>query len=545
MPALLPRPRLLEASDGTFVLGPDTRIGTVPELRAAALRLRETLTRSTGLAIELIAGEGGAGEGDTPDIRFRLDGTLADEEYVLDTDRSGVVIAAASERGAHAGVQTLLQLLPAVVYRDAPLPGERWEVPCVHIEDGPRFRWRGVMLDVVRHFLPPREVRLFIDLLAMHRLNTLHLHLTDDQGWRLQIRRYPLLAEVGGWRPESQVGAGPTAWTDGRPHGGYYTQDDIREIVAYAAARGITVVPEIELPGHVQAAIAAYPELGVTGERMQPWTGWGINPLALNVEESTVQFFRNVFDEVIELFPSPFIGVGGDECSKAQWREDPRTQERMRELGVANEEELQSWFIGQIDEHLTARGRRLLGWDEILEGGLAEGATVLSWRGIVGALAAARTGHDVIACPEDTVYLDYRQSEDPGEPIPVATVTTVEDVYGFTPVPEGLSQEQAQYVLGGQANLWTEHIDSPRMLDYYAFPRLCALAEALWTEGEREFAEFAPRMEQHLARLDARGVEYRRAEGPLPWQQRPGVPGRPASKEEAAAHVAAITANIA
>ncbi len=536
MASVLPRPRVLTALDGAFTLTSETRLAADEPLAAAAHLLRSVVGRATGFALD-----------NAPDasIELRVDDTLAAEGYRLRVSPDAVRIEAATETGALWAVQTLLQLLPAAVHRAAPLPGIRWSIPAVAIEDEPRFAWRGAMLDVARHFLPVREVLRFIDLLALHRLNTLHLHLTDDQGWRIEILRYPRLTEFGSWRPESQVGAGETAGFDGRPHGGFYRQDDIREIVAYAAARGITVVPEIELPGHAQSALAAYPELGVTGESVQTWTEWGINHNVFNVEESTIEFLCHVFDEVVELFPSPFVHVGGDECPKDQWRADPRTQERMRELGVADEHALQSWFISRIGAHLASRGKRLLGWDEILEGGLAEGATVLSWRGWAGAIAAARAGHDVIACPEDTVYLDYRQSDDPAEPIPVATVTTVADVYAFDPVPPELTAEQARHVLGGQANIWTEHADSPRTIDYLAFPRLSALAEALWTTEPRDLAEFESRLPRHLQRLDALGVEYRHADGPRPWQLRPGIPGRPSDRAESAAYVAELTANIA
>jgi hexosaminidase len=340
------------------------------------------------------------------------------------------------------------------------------------------------------------------------------------------------------------VGAVRTAPGDGRPHGGFYTQDDVREIVAYAAERFITVVPEIESPGHVQAALAAYPELGVTGQPMDVWTRWGISPNVLNAEESTVDFFTGVLDEVLELFPSRYIGVGGDECPKDQWRADDRTRRRAAELGLAGADHLQTWFIGRLDDHLTAAGRRLFGWDEILEGDLGAGATVASWRGMTGAVAAARRGHDVVACPDDLVYLDYRQSESPDEPIPVAIPLTLRDVYAFDPVPAQLTPEQARHVLGGQANIWTEHADSPRAVDYLAFPRLCAVAEALWSAGERDFTEFEARLHHHLARLDALGVEYRHADGPLPWQKRPGVPGRPQTRQQRTVHIAQLVANI-
>ncbi|WP_157487634.1 beta-N-acetylhexosaminidase [Leifsonia sp. Root112D2] len=543
---LIPRPASFDERDGEFLLDADTRIAAPASLSGVVAWLQAALRPATGLPLGQIADTASAG-GDNA-IELSLEPSLGHEAFRLEVVSEGIRITGGDAAGVFYGCQALLQLLPPTVYRRAAVADAHWRIRCVSITDAPRFGWRGAMLDVARHFMPKHDLLRFIDLMAMHRLNTLHLHLTEDQGWRIEIRRYPRLTEVGSWRQESQVGAeggGPAPGFDGRPHGGFYTQDDIREIVAYAAARFVTVVPEIETPGHAQAAIAAYPELGVTSESLKPWTRWGVNENVLNVEESTLEFFTNVFDEVMELFPSAYIGVGGDECPKVQWASDARTQKRMRELGVENEEQLQSWFITRLDDHLTARGRRLFGWDEILEGGLAPGATVASWRGMAGAIAAARRGHDVVSCPDDQVYLDYRQSDAPDEPIPVATVLSVEDVYAFDPVPSELSAAEAAHVLGGQANIWTEHMDSPRIVDYFAFPRLCALAEALWSTGERDYAEFSTRLDEHLARLDAIGVEYRHPDGPRPWQTRPGIPGRPATRAQREEYMAQITAGIA
>jgi hexosaminidase len=538
---LLPRPLRVDERPGEFVL--DDGTGVVADATAApvAAWLRAQLAAATGLPLA-----GGAGAGA---ITLAADPSLAEEEYRLAVEPDGVRIDGGSAAALAHGAQTFLQLLPPAVYRRGALDGVRWAAPACRIADRPAFRWRGLMLDVARHFLPKHDILRMVDLLAMHRMNVLHLHLTDDQGWRMEIRRYPRLTEVGAWRSESPVGFGPDALTDGRPHGGFYTQDDLREIVAYAGARGITVIPEIESPGHVQAAIAAYPELGVASgdEPREVWTRYGISGNVLNLEESTVAFFRNVLDEVVDVFPSVFIGIGGDECRKEQWRDDPRTQQRLREIGASSEEEGQSWFVRRLDAHLSARGRRAYGWDEILEGGLAPGATVASWRGETGAVVAARQGHDVVLCPDRVLYFNYRQSEMPEEPIPLVTVTTVRDVYEFDPVPAELTAAQRAHVLGAQANLWTEYIDQPRGLDYYAFPRLAALAEALWTAdeaGERSWGEFVPRLEAHLARLDAVGVEYRRADGPLPWQQRPGIPGAPRDRADRAAELAELTAPI-
>ncbi|GAA5230046.1 beta-N-acetylhexosaminidase [Arthrobacter cryoconiti] len=533
---LLPRPVHEEQMPGEFMLTAQTTLSHHPGLESVAISLQNSLRSATGFPVPVDVEQG--------NISLLLDPGLGESEYSVSISPNTVEILGGDAAGVFYGCQTFLQLLPAAIFRSAPVANVQWSAPACHIADKPRFGWRGIMLDVVRHFLPKREIFRFIDLMAMHKLNTLHLHLSDDQGWRVEILRYPKLTQIGAWRRETQVGAGANAGADGRPHGGYYTQGDIREIVAYARLRFIDVVPEIETPGHVQAALAAYPELGVTDQTLEVYTRWGINYNVLNVEDSTVEFFNNVFDEIMDIFPGKYIGVGGDECPKDQWRNDPRSLERMADLGLNRVEDLQSWFIAQMETHISAHGRRIFGWDEILEGELAPTATVASWRGMTGARSAARRGHDVVCCPDDLAYFDYRQSLLPSEPIPVSIPLGVAEVYGFDPVPHGLSPEQALHILGGQANLWTEHIDSARMLDYMAFPRLCAMAEVLWATGEKDLAAFTPRLEAHLARLDAVGVEYRQAEGPLPWQQRPGVKGRPETHQERAALIAKLVASI-
>ena len=565
---LLPRPATYQAEPGEFTLTTTTSILIgAPELADTAHWLQSALRPATDLPLPIASAAAGSAAADSAAadpagaaaaaaaaISLELRPELGEEAYRLTTGPTGVVIVGGDAAGVFYGCQALLQLLPAAVYRRASVSvaatasasaDVRWAGPAVTICDAPRFRWRGAMLDVARHFLPKREVLRFIDLMALHRLNTLHLHLTEDQGWRVEILRYPRLTEVGAWRRESQVGAGPTAGTDGRPHGGFYTQTDIREIVAYAAARHIVVIPEIDIPGHSQAAIAAYPELGIDpSQQLEVRTRWGVNPNVLGAEESTITFYRGVLDEVMDLFPSALIGLGGDECPKDAWRADARTQELIRERGLGDEKGLQAWFISELSAHVASRGRRTFGWDEMLEGPLPDGTVIASWRGMTGAVTATRRGFDVVSCPDHDVYLDYRQSELPDEPIPVSIPLTLEDTYGFEPVPEGFSADQAAHVLGGQANVWTEHIDSPRTLDYYVFPRLCAIAEALWSTGKRDFAEFRPRLDEHLRRLDALDVEYRREGGPRPWQTRPGVPGRPYTRAERAAHTAKVTADI-
>ncbi|MGW4408468.1 beta-N-acetylhexosaminidase [Nonomuraea sp. NPDC004702] len=532
---IVPRPVSHGTRRGRFVLDGRTALTADPALTGVAAWLRAELGQVTGG--ELLPGTPGPGT-----ITLGLGDDLGPEAYRLSVGDDGVAIDAGGPAGAFYGAQTFRQLLPAAAYRRSPA-AEPLVAPGVHIEDEPRFGWRGCLLDVARHFMTKHDLLRFIDLMALHKLNVLHLHLTDDQGWRVEIRRYPRLTEVGAWRRESQTG-----WNgamDGRPHGGYYTQDDLREIVAYAAARHITVVPEIDLPGHTQAAIAAYPELGNLGTPLEVRTTWGIGRNVLNAEDATVAFFKNVLDEVLELFPSPYVCVGGDECRKEQWRESPSAQRRIRELGLRDEEELQSWFIHQFDDFLAARGRRLVGWDEILEGGLAPGAVVASWRGDLGAVAAARRGHDVINCSNTQVYFDYRQGPGEDEPVPFGTVLALEDVYAFEPVPAQLRDDPAaERVLGAQCGVWTELIDSNRRVDYMVFPRLAAFAETVWGPPGRDLEDFRARLAGHLQRLAAIGVEYRPESGPLPWQTRPGVPGRPEDPKEWQATIDAWTSNL-
>jgi hexosaminidase len=390
----------------------------------------------------------------------------------------------------------------------------------VSIEDAPRFPWRGAHLDAGRHFMPTGFVKKFIDLLALHKMNTFHWHLTDDQGWRIEIKKYPKLTTVGAWRTESVIGRqqaqrDPAQWKfDGEPHGGYYTQDDVREVVAYAKARHITIVPEIEMPGHAVAAIAAYPELGVTGESIPVATHWGIYDDILNADPATIGFMQDVLTEVMDLFPGPYIHIGGDEAAKAKWKASSRIQARIKELGAGDENGLQSWFIRQMDDFLTARGRRLIGWDEILEGGLAANATVMSWRGTKGGIAAAQAGHDVVMAPNSHTYFDYYQSRDTAaEPIAIGGFLPLETVYSYEPVPAEIDAEHAKHVLGAQGQLWTEYMRDPRRVEYMAFPRMSALSEVVWTPAAgKDYADFRARLETHLKRLKALDVNYR----PLP-----------------------------
>ncbi|WP_328736110.1 beta-N-acetylhexosaminidase [Streptomyces bobili] len=529
---IIPAPRAVEGPTRCGVLLDDsTVLWAAPGTGSTERWLRATLGAALGLPLRPGPEEARGG------VRLLVDDTLGPESYRLSViaDR-GVEIRGGDPAGVFWGAQTLRQLLGPEAFRRAPVrPGTRYGVPHQIIEDGPRFHWRGLLLDVARHFMPKEGVLRHLDLMAAHKLNVLHLHLTDDQGWRVEIERHPRLTEVGSWRSRTKFGHRASPLWDERPHGGFYTQDDIREIVAYAAERHITVVPEIDVPGHSQAAIAAYPELGNTDvvdtRSLSVWDTWGINPNVLAPTDNTLRFYEGVFEEVLALFPSEFIHVGGDECPKEQWRDSPTAQARIGELGLAGEDGLQAWFIGHFDTWLAARGRRLIGWDEILEGGLADGAAVSSWRGYAGGIAAARAGHDVVMCPEQYVYLDHRQDGGAEEPVPIGYVRTLEDVYRFEPVPPGLTPEEAAHVLGTQANVWTEAMEDPARVDYQVFPRLAAFAEVAWSRlpapERRDFAGFERRMVAHYERLDALGVGYRPPGGPKPWQKRPGVLGRP------------------
>ncbi|MEU3824397.1 beta-N-acetylhexosaminidase [Streptomyces sp. NPDC029080] len=535
---LIPAPRAVEGrTEGGVPLDRDTTLWAGPGTERTERWLRATLGASLGL--RLPPGPRDAGNA----VRLLLDDALEPEAYRLGAVAGrGVEIRGGGPAGVFWGAQTLRQLLGPDAFRRAPVrPDAGLRVPHQVVEDAPRFRWRGLLLDVARHFMPKEGVLRYLDLMAAHKLNVLHLHLTDDQGWRIEIRRYPGLTETASWRSRTKFGHRASPLWDEKPHGGYYTQDDIREIVAYAAERHISVVPEIDVPGHSQAAIAAYPELGnadvVDTAALSVWDTWGVSANVLAPTDTTLRFYEGVFEEVLELFPadaaefSGFVHVGGDECRKEQWTESVTAKTRIADLGLTDEDELQSWFIGHFDAWLSARGRRLIGWDEILEGGLAPGAAVSSWRGYAGGIAAARAGHDVVMCPEQYVYLDHRQAPGEDEPVPIGFVRTLEDVYRFEPVPAGLTEEEARRVLGTQANVWTEAMEDAARVDYQTFPRLAAFAEVAWSSlpapAERDFAGFERRMAAHYRRLDALGVAYRPPTGPRPWQRRPGVPGRP------------------
>jgi len=409
-------------------------------------------------------------------INYDPKSEIPEEGYKLDISADSVVLSGSALQGIFYGIQTLRQII-------LQCPKSILLIPAEKIYDFPRFPWRGMHLDVSRHFMPKEFIKKYIDYLAFLKMNVFHWHLVDDQGWRIEIREYSALTDVGGFRNETLIGhySDEPRKYDGERYGGYYTQNDIREIVAYASKNFITIVPEIEIPGHSQAAIASYPELGCTTDTVNVRSIWGISPYIYNVEESTFTFLDHVFDEVVELFPSKYIHIGGDEALKDQWKKSEAVQRKMKELGLANEEELQSYFIRRIEEHLLEKGRNIIGWDEILEGGLAPTAAVMSWRGTEGGIEAAGNDHFVVMTPTEYCYFDYYQSKNPDEPLAIGGYLPIEKVYSYNPVPDELEEDKEKYILGVQGNVWTEYLKTPEDVEYMIFPRIFAMSEIQWT----------------------------------------------------------------
>lgn len=512
---IIPRPAQFEMRDGSFLLKSDTVLVADKATEPIGTLLAGWLAPATGFRIELRTAE----EAGDNSIHLALDSSLSrlgDEGYRLEVTPQRITIRALKEAGVFYGVQSLRQLLPVGIFASTQQSGMQWSVPAVTIDDQPRFPWRGAHLDVSRHFMPKSFVLKFIDLLALHKMNVFHWHLTDDQGWRVEIRKYPKLTEIGSMRKETRLGHEQhKRGFDKVPHGGYYTQAEIREVVAYAKQQFVTVVPEIEMPGHAQAAIAAYPELGNTGQPLEVWTSFGINANIFNPSETTILFLQDVLTEVLELFPSTFIHVGGDEAIKDQWKTSAVAQARIQELGLQSEEELQSYFIRRMEQFLRSKGRRLIGWDEILEGGLAPGATVMSWRGVEGGITAAKAGHDVVMAPTTHTYLDYYQSREPGEPPAIGGFLPIEMVYEFEPIPQDFTSEEAKHILGAQCQIWTEYLKGSGAVEYMAFPRLLALAELVWTPKERKDLEnFLGRLRIEEQRLTHLEVNFRPMQPP-------------------------------
>ena len=512
-PSVIPQPVQMEVGRGIFDLDADTRIvltNPTNEVQQLTESWARPIRATSGFNLQLVDTPSDA-PSNTITLRLSPDASHPAEGYHLDVTSDAVTVEAKTPAGLFYGLQTLTQLLSGG-------HSSGWSVPVVQIVDAPRFAYRGMHLDVGRHFFPVAFVKKYIDLLAMYKMNKFHWHLTEDQGWRIEIKKYPKLTEIGAYRKETVVGKNFERFDrpyvgDGQPHGGFYTQDEVREVVAYARARYIDVIPEIEMPGHATAALAAYPELACTDGPFNVPTTWGIFEDVFCPKEETFQFLEDVLTEVIALFPSQYIHIGGDEVLKVRWKESELAQEVITREGLADEEELQSYFIKRIEAFLQAQGRRLIGWDEILEGGLAPDATVMSWRGMEGGIEAARQGHDVIMTPTSHTYFDYYQGDPVQEPLAIRGLTPLEKVYGFEPVPETLSAEDAAHILGAQGNVWTEYMATTDYVEYMVFPRMLALAEVVWSPQElRNWEDFVQRLPAQLQHLDTLGVNYRQPE---------------------------------
>ena len=512
--SIIPQPVSIEYDDGYFQIGPETRIVAENEAAAEAAKLIDALAPAMGFKLSLA------------DASQRRRGTIAlglrenllklgDEGYSLRVTPRRISIRAKEPAGLFYGIQTLRQLLAEQIFSKTKVEGVEWKVPCVRITDYPRFRWRGLLVDPARHFIPKQDLMRFIDVMALHKFNSLQIHLTDDQGWRIEIKKYPKLTEIGAWMNFAAMrrGQGAEVSSDKRP-GGFYNQDDIREIVKYAAERYVNIVPEIEMPAHTGAAIVSYPEIGLYPEKLNALPiekRWFVNERVLAPRPKTVAFMQNVLTEVLELFPSEYIHIGGDEANIEHWKKSEEMQTLKKELGLKDEAELHSWFIKQMDSFLTSHGRRLVGWDEILQGGLAPGAVVMSWRGQQGGITAANAGHDVVMAPTSHTYFDYYQGPSEKEPKAIGGNLPLEMVYEFEPIPKDIAPEKAGHVLGVQGQLWGEFISTAEHRYYMAYPRAAALAEVAWSpEASRDYQNFLARLKCHLKRFDIAGINYRK-----------------------------------
>jgi hexosaminidase len=489
--AIIPLPKKIEYADQKFRLKKHAIIGySDPKTKAVIVFLKKYIEQH-GLTCDTLHLKSESGY---PLTNIMIDinekSHIPPEGYKIFITKAGIKLEASTARGLFYAIQTFRQLL-------LQSPIHKIVLPAMTITDSPRFSWRGMHLDVARHFMPKDFIKKYIDYLAFLKMNTFHWHLVDDQGWRIEIKRYPRLTEIGAWRDSTltgHFGDKPEKY-DGKQYGGYYTQDEIREIVKYAADRFITIVPEIEIPGHSQAAIASYPELGCTGDTVGVLTKWGISPYIYNIDESTFTFLFNVLDEVMILFPSDYIHIGGDEAMKDQWKTSKKIQHRMHQLHIKNEMELQGYFTRRIEEYLESKRRHIIGWDEILEGDPPQEAAVMSWRGTEGGIAAAESGHNVVMTPMDYCYFDHYQSRDSTEPLAIGGFLPIEKVYAYDPVPSGLNKSESELILGTQGNVWTEYMDSPEKVEYMVFPRIFAMAEIQWTRPDKKnYPDFIDRL---------------------------------------------------
>lgn len=506
---IIPMPKNLTETKGAFDISDKTTI-VVPFsdtiLKKVADNFAEQIKKTSGKKVSVV--DAATVQSSEKTITFHIDKTLKEEAYKLNITPESIQISASSPEGAFYAVQTIYQLLPMEVYGNKEAKYADWSVPAAMIEDEPRFAYRGAMLDAGRHFMPVEFVKQFIDVLAMHKINRFHWHLTDDQGWRIEIKKYPRLTEIGSVRRETVIGKN-TGKYDGIEHKGYYSQEDAKEVVAYASERFITVIPEIELPGHAMAALAAYPELSCgLDPKYEVANTWGVKDKVYCPKESTFSFLENIFTELLDIFPSEYYHIGGDECPKDAWKKCKNCQALIRKLKLKDEFELQSYFVGRIEKFLNAHGKQIIGWDEILEGGLAPNATVMSWRGESGGIQAAKQKHNVIMTPNNYMYLNYYQADEENEKeLCIGGFVPLEKIYGYNPIPKELAAEDHHYIYGVQANIWTEYIKTPEQFSYQAFPRAFALAEVAWTPlDKKNYDSFRQRLIKDYARMEQKGV---------------------------------------
>lgn len=502
--SIIPEPVSVTTETGTFTINQKTTIvASGDEDRKAAAFFNDYLLSIYGLKLPISKG---ASRNAIQLTTKKSAQPSAADAYTLHVTAAGVQIEGNTHSATFYGVQSLIQLLP--VEKAAQLT-----IPAVSIVDSPRFKYRGMHLDVGRHFFPVSFVKKYIDYIALHKMNYFHWHLTEDQGWRIEIKKYPRLTEVGGCRNGTIVGRYPGTGNDSTPHCGYYTQNEIKEVVQYAADRYITILPEIEMPGHAEAALTSYPWLGCPGTGPYKVEGtWGVfNNVFCAGKDSTFQFLQDVLDEVLPLFPSTYIHIGGDECPKTNWKSCPLCQARIKAEGLKDEHELQSYFIRRIEKYLNGKGRQIIGWDEILEGGLAPNASVMSWRGEEGGIAAAKQNHKVIMTPGSYVYLDHSQVQK-DDSLTIGGYVPLEKVYNYEPVPKELTAEQATYILGAQGNVWTEYMAYPSKVEYMIFPRMSALSEVLWSPKEkRNWSTFQSKLQSQFRRYDLWNASYSKA----------------------------------
>ncbi len=514
--AIIPAPVSVTEMNGDFIFSDKSKIILTvldSETKLAADCLAALVRNPTGIDLSIEEGKRPAKHS----VFMTLDTAIKNREgYLLTVTPKRVVVRARSAVGLFYAVQTLRQLMPVEVESPSIIEGFVFSVPACEIKDEPRFRYRGMHLDVGRHMFPVGYIKRYIDMIALHKMNTFHWHLTEDQGWRIGIKKYPNLTETGAFRKETLVGHGdkkPFTY-DGKRYGGFYTRDEVKEIIAYASSKFITVIPEIEMPGHAMAALASYPGLACTKGPFEVQTRWGVfDDVYCAGKEETFNFLQDVLSEVIELFPSEYIHIGGDECPKTRWEKCPLCQKRIKEEGLKDERELQSYFIQRIEKFVLSKGRRIIGWDEILEGGLAPEATVMSWRGTTGGIAAAKQKHDVIMTPSKYVYLDYYQCEPEGEPLAIGGYLPLEKVYSYNPMPNELSAEEQKHILGVQGNLWSEYLNTPEQMEYMAYPRMFAIAEIGWVPDRlKDIEDFLARLEILKKRYNAIGINYFKGE---------------------------------